>query len=73
MIDRLYSSACVSVSEVTWSMATGTEEASRRMIMGGEMSGGSALTTVCEIAATSASAPARLVSGCSKMLVMLMP
>ena len=31
-------SAGVSVSEVIWSMATGTEDASRRMIMGGEIS-----------------------------------
>ena len=54
-------------------MATGTEDASSRITMGGEISGGSALVMVCEIAVTSASAPGRLVSGCSRMLVMLLP
>ncbi len=54
-------------------MATGTEEASKRMIMGGEISGGSALTTVCEIAVISASAPARSTPGCRKILMMLLP
>ena len=41
-------------------MATGIEEASRRMIMGGEISGGSALTTVCAMAVISASAPGHI-------------
>ena len=36
------------------------------MIMGGEISGGSALTTVCAIAATSASAPAKVGFGLKK-------
>ena len=59
----LYSSAGVCFSEEICNIATGTEEASRRIIIGGEISGGSCLTTVWEIAVISASAPDKLTPG----------
>jgi hypothetical protein len=60
---KLYRSAGVRFSAVTFTMATGTDDASSLITIGGEMSGGSAFVTVWEIESISASAAARSMPG----------